>query len=338
MEPARKRSQIGKWLPGVIISVIALYALTRIVDWQDMSNAFKTANLQVILIVSLFCLSSLVIRGKAWQIILGKPVTWVQSFFGICEGYFINNILPFRAGEIGRSIFVGKSSGLGPVHVLSTIVIERGFDMAMAAAMVIATLPFVIEMAWVKPVAVTAFCLVLVVLGLMFFTARNQAKVMQWLARIFGTKPFIKEKILPQVEKLVAGFGMLTRPSQFLWSLFWIAMTWVAWVAEYYFVITRMIPDAPLWTGAFMAAILALGVAIPSAPAALGVFEASIVAALSILGVDSSVALAYAIILHVIQFVLTAIFGVWGMIRDGQSLGSLFSGLNLRKETINNMH
>lgn len=338
MESKKGWSQIGKWLPGVIISLITLFALTRIVNWQDLTNAFKTADINFIVAVSFFCLSSLLVRGKAWQVILGKPVTWVQSFFGICEGYFLNNILPFRAGEIGRSIFVGKSSKLGPFHVLSTIVIERGFDMAMAAVLVIATLPFVIEMAWVKPVAIAAFCLVLVMLGLMFFTASNKIKVMQWLNRVFGTKPFIREKILPQVEKLVEGFGMLTRPSQFLWSLFWIAMTWVVWVGEYYFVILQILPGAPLWTGAFMAAILALGVAIPSAPAALGVFEASIVAALSILGIDSSVALAYAIILHVIQFVLTAIFGIWGMVRDGQSIGSVFTGLHLRKESINNLH
>lgn len=327
----------GKWLPGVIISLIALFALTRIVNWQDMVRALKTANFKFVVVVSLFCLSSLIVRGKAWQVILGKPVTWVQSFFGICEGYFINNILPFRAGEIGRSIFVGKSSGLGPVHVLSSIVIERAFDMAMAAVMVIATLPFVIGMAWVKPVAITALCVVIGMLGIMFFTARNQTKVMDWLVRTFGTHKFIKEKILPQVEKLVEGFGMLTRPSQFFWSFLWIAATWVVWVGEYYYVVLQLLPAAHLWAGAFMAAILALGVAIPSAPAALGVFEASIVAALTLLGIDSSAALAYAIILHVIQFVFTAFFGVWGLVRDGQSISSIFSNLNLRKEQLNHM-
>lgn len=327
--------QVSSWLPGVIISLIALYALTRIVDWQDFSGALKTATFKFVAVIALFDILTLFVRAKAWQIILGKPVTWVQSFFGICEGYFINNILPFRAGEIGRSIFVGRSSGLGPAHVLSTIVIEHGFDLVLAALLIFLTLPYVIGISWVKTVAITALVLVLAMLGLMYFIARNQSSVMNWLENTFRSKPFIKERILPQVEKLVEGFGMLTRPSQFFWGFFWIVVTWLVWTGEYYFVVLQMLPSALLWTGAFMGSILALGVAIPSAPAAVGVYEASVVAALSIIGIDSSAALAYAIILHVIQFALTAVFGIWGLTRDGQSLGSLFSGLSFKKEQTN---
>ena len=67
-----------------------------------------------------------------------------------------------------------------------------------------------------------------------------------------------------------------------------------------------------------------MGVALPSAPAALGVFEASIVGALSILGVSAG-ALGFALLMHLFQFVITAILGIIGLIQEGRSISSLLS-------------
>jgi hypothetical protein len=79
--------------------------------------------------------------------------------------------------------------------------------------------------------------------------------------------------------------------------------------------------------------ILALGVAIPSAPAALGVYEASMVAAVVIIGGAQSIALVYAILLHVLQFSTSMIFGLWGLIRDGQKLSTLMTDLSINQNS-----
>ncbi|MRR29854.1 flippase-like domain-containing protein [bacterium] len=164
----------------------------------------------------------------------------------------------------------------------------------------------------------------------MFFVAKHQQPVIQWLNRVTKNHNFIKQKIVPQLEKLIQGFGMLTKPSQFFLSLFWIALTWVLWVTTYYLGVIQMAPGAPLWWGIFVCSIIALGVALPSAPAGVGVFEASMVAALSLLGVDSSSALAYAVIMHFSQVIIAVILGVWGLMREKQSLTSLVSSLPLK--------
>jgi uncharacterized membrane protein YbhN (UPF0104 family) len=129
------------------------------------------------------------------------------------------------------------------------------------------------------------------------------------------------------------GLSTLTHPGQFLLSLFWIALSWAMWVVLYDCLVWQILPTAPLWNGAFVGSLLALGVAIPSAPAAVGVYEASMTAALVIVGSTESVALAYAILLHVIQFVICAILGIWGLVRDGQSFSSLMSDLKLGRES-----
>ncbi len=129
------------------------------------------------------------------------------------------------------------------------------------------------------------------------------------------------------------GLATLTNPKQFLISFFWIAVTWILWILIYDVMVWQVIPDAPIWSGAFVGSILALGVAIPSAPAALGVYEATMVAAVVVLGGDSSLALAVALLMHVLQFVSSAIFGLWGLIREGHSLASIYQRLSKSEDT-----
>jgi hypothetical protein len=317
--------KIGRWLPGVLISAAALFALSRVVQWQDLVAAFKSANPLFLLAYLAITVISYMVRGIAWQTILGKPVTWKQAFFGVCEGYFINDILPFKLGEFARSIYVGRLSGLGTMRTFSSVVIERAFDVSIAAILVLITLPLVVEASWVKSVAMVALIAVLAALVLLYFMTRHQQKVIAWLENATQKRNFLRYKVVPQIEKLMQGFGMLTNPSQFLLSFLWIAATWAIWVSAYYLTILQITPAAPFWWGIFACSIIGLGVALPSAPAGVGVFEASMVAALALLGLNSSSVLAYALLVHFSQVVLAVLLGVWGLAREKQSLSSLIS-------------
>jgi uncharacterized protein (TIRG00374 family) len=316
--------QVLRWMPGVLISAIAIYAVFKFVKVEDLKNAFQTVKPGFILLICGISVIGYLIRGKAWQVILGKDVTFKQSFFGVSVGYFLNNVLPFRAGELARSFFVGRSTGKGTFYVLSTIVIERAFDLAFAAVYVIITLPFLLGMDWIKPVAIIALVLVFAALLILFLVARNKEKVLGWLNKISKPNKFFNF-LLPRIENIIDGFALLAHPSQFLLSLLWIGINWVVWTATYCFAVNAVIPGAPIWWGIFLTGVMALGVAIPSAPSALGVYEASFVAAIAILGGQTSTALAYAIILHLLAFTFSAIFGIWALIREGLGFSKILA-------------
>jgi uncharacterized protein (TIRG00374 family) len=328
----RKRKVNLRWLPGILVSAVAIYAIFKFVQFKDLAAAFSRVGWLFILIVFSIDVVTMMIRGVAWRCILGGKVTWAQSFFGVCEGYFLNNIFPLRAGELGRSIFVGKSSGLGTFHVLSTIVIERAFDIFIAAILILVTLPLVVGLTWVKAVALVALAIVVALLAGLYFLARYREKVAVWMQKWGANKRIISRYILPQLSKLMDGLAALTNPKQFLLSFFWIAVTWLMWVVVYDVMVWQVVPDAPFWSGAFVGSVLALGVAIPSAPAALGVYEATMVAAVVVLGGEESSALAVALTMHVLQFISCGIFGIWGLAREGQSLSSLYSRLLVQNQ------
>jgi uncharacterized protein (TIRG00374 family) len=319
-----------RWLPGAIISLIALVTVFRLARWDDLKFAFTTIqplNLFIALVISVVSLGT---RGMAWKVLLQNRTTFKKSFFIICEGYFLNYILPLRAGEIGRAVFMGEASGLGPFHVLSTIVIERAFDVAMASGLLLATLPLVLGVSWARPVAILAMLLVIVGLVVLYLAARNSQKVHSWVSRLGQRWPLVQKWIVPSLDSLLDGLGTLTRLDQFLLAFFWIFLSWVLWVLLYYVMLLPVSPGMPLYRSMFMTGVLALGLAIPQAPGGLGVFEASVVATLAIFGISPSAALAYALLMHFMQFVIDGIFGFIELVRSRNSISNLFEQIQMR--------
>ncbi len=316
---------------GVAISFLAIFAVLKFVNLDDLKTAMATVSWKFILVVVILDIIGLVGRGKAWQTILGNKISLIQAFFGVSEGYFLNNILPFRGGEFGRSFFVGRSSGLGTFYTLSTIVIEHAFDIAFAALLLILTLPFLTGIEWAKPIALIALAVIIAGMVSLFLLTRHKDKVIAWISKR-ENKSRLYSIVIPKIRNLIEGFSTIRTPSQFFLSLFWIGACWTVWTVIYYFAMTQVLPGSPLWTGAFIAAVLALGVAIPSAPAALGVFEAAFTGAVVIIGGSASTGFAYALVLHLIQFVMVGILGIWGIYRDGTSL-SAFIGEVMKKES-----
>ena len=168
-------------------------------------------------------------------------------------------------------------------------------------------------------------------LAALFLMARYTAQVHTIALKIGERWKLFNRYVIPQVDSLLDGLSALTNARRFFLSLALIAATWVSWISIYYVMIISVAPAAPIWWAMFADSLLALGVAIPSAPAGLGVYEAALVLALTILGIAQPTALAVAIILHFMQFGITSIFGFWGILRERQSLSTLFSDIQIQQ-------
>jgi uncharacterized protein (TIRG00374 family) len=270
-------------------------------------------------------------RSFAWQTLLQKKVSYTRVVFALNEGYLLNNIFPLRLGELGRAFLLGRSSGLGMFQVLSTIVVERAFDLAIAAGLLLATLPLALQMEWARPVAWVILVLVIGALLTLYLMARFRTPVEGFLIRIGNRQRFLGRLVIPKVLSLLDGFEVLTNPKLFLISLAAMLVSWTFAITENWVMLRGFVPDAPFWWGGFIIGVASLGIALPSVSGAIGVMEAAIVAALVILGVDASSALAYSIILHIIHYVISSAIGMVGLMRDGESLSSMYRELRYRK-------
>ncbi|HEB63999.1 MAG TPA: flippase-like domain-containing protein [Chloroflexi bacterium] len=321
---SRRPARHLAWLPGAAVSALALAALARLADWprvwrawQELSPAFAG------LLWGLFLVSMLT-RVAAWRVMLGGKVSFGRALLALNEGYLLNNVFPLRAGELGRAFLLGERSGLGAFFVASTIVIERVFDLALAAAVLLSTLPLALAADWAAPAALTTLVAASAALSLLYLAARHRSRWTPRLYRTLSRWPPLRDALWPRLESTLDGFALLTRPRAFLLAFGGMALTWGLAIVEYTLAARFFVPSLPWWSGAFILGAAAAGVALPSAPASLGVFEAAVVGAFSLLGVPLEPALACAVLLHLLHFATTMLIGSYALLKDGETLTGLW--------------
>lgn len=322
-----KTSGIRRWLPGLIISAIAIWLLVRLSDWDEVVNAVISADLIFLLPAVALFIISLFLRALSWRTLLQNQVPYGRVFITLNEGYLLNNILPFRLGELGRAFLLSQATELSGFYVLSTIVIERAYDLAIAAGLLLATIPLVMNVQMGQSIAVAVLIVVMLGLLAMYILVKNRKWVNDKLTSFSSTRPFFKEHILGRLDALIAGLGVLVRLDQFLLSLLLLISSWLLGAVEIYYICISFGVEVEFWWIGFVFGVIALGIALPSAPAALGVYEFAMVGAFSILGVASSKALGIALVAHLIHILVTGFIGVYGIFRDGESVSRIYQGL-----------
>jgi uncharacterized protein (TIRG00374 family) len=321
-----------RMLPGLLISVVAIAALLYFVDLSKVKQAWQDADLRLVPVAAVILVLSMLARAVAWRTILQEKVSVTKSFFTISEGYLLNTVLPFRLGELGRAMLLSTTAGLSFWEILATIVVERIFDVALMAGLLLATIPFVIGAEWALQGAILAATLVVVGFVVLYLVTRNQEWAMRIFEKLFGRWPKIVEFGRDKLESIFAGFTALTDIGRFLRVFLWMLVSWTFNVTWYFVLLLAFLPNARFLWSAFTVGMTGLGVSIPSSPGFIGVLEWSIVFGLTRFAVDESAATAYAILSHAIYIAVTVAFGIFGLARDGQSLGQLYFNLRNRKE------
>ena len=316
-------------LPGILISLCALAALIYFIDIGEVKNDLLQADYRYLILVLALYVLALMTRAIAWRILLLDEIPYRDVFFTLNAGYLLNNILPLRLGELGRALILGRH-GLGFWRVLSTILVERVFDFAIISGMLLTTLPFITGASQANKVAITVFCMVLIGFVIFYLIARYRERVLILYELLTERWPGLSLIGEDRLRSFITGLAALTDLCRFLSVLFWMLVNWGLAILAQYLLLLAFVPSAELIWIVFGLAVVALGVALPSAPAYIGILEAAWVAALSLVGVEPSTALAFAVSSHLINITVTGVFGVYALVREGESLVRLYS--KIRKE------
>jgi hypothetical protein len=337
-EKSQDRNLMGRLIPGLLISALAIFILSRFVDAGELVRAFTLLDYRLLPWVILMFMGTISARAKAWRTILEERATLKDSFLVLNQGYLLNNILPFRLGEVGRGLLLAERTGLGFWRVISSVVIERVFDVGFAAILLLGALPFVIAADWLRSVTQAALVLVFLGFALIIVLAIYPEAVIRILQRLLQPWPKLQSWILDKINSFLEGLEPLKNINRLLQITFWMTLTWVFNVAWYFFLLRAFFPDAEWLWAIFVVGVGSVGVAIPSSPAYIGVLEGAIVAALSLFGLEPSLALAFALVAHALYFVLTGLLGSIGFAQQGQSIGKVYQRLVSRSSSAETNH
>ncbi|MEA3351645.1 MAG: lysylphosphatidylglycerol synthase transmembrane domain-containing protein [Chloroflexota bacterium] len=321
--PTPNQSDWRRILAGVIVSLLALFLLFQFFDWDEVVDVLLRAEWVYLLLVPPVCILSYILRAIAWRTMLKEAVPLRQVFLTMNTGYLLNNILPFRLGELGRAVLLGRD-GLGFWRVFSTILIERAFDLILAAGLLLGTLPFVWDSAHSGQVALLVGSVVILGLLALYLLARNKEWAIAQFERFVERWPLLSRIGKDRLEAFLEGLETLTSLGRFLRVLGWMLSSWALAIVVQYLILRSFFPDAKILYAAFGLGFSSLGVAVPSSPGYIGVYEAVLVAAYALFDIPTSTAFAHALTAHLLYIVITGIFGTYGLINSGESLGQIF--------------
>ena len=183
-----------RWLPGVIISLALIAFIIYKFDLRNLGQVILSANYWLLLLNVGISLIWLVVRGLVWRTLLRNKASSRDVFLSISEGFLLNNVLPFRLGEVGRAFLLGRRAKLDFMEVVPTIVIERAVDLAFSAAVFLGAIPFVVGGSGVGRIAAIVLGgLVLIGLIILYGLARNRDQAMVLFDRLTARRPKLQK-------------------------------------------------------------------------------------------------------------------------------------------------
>ena len=315
---------------------MAIFLLIRNLEPQALLKAFGRVSIWSLILVLLVGFLSLLVRVGCWYFLLNKKFPFWRVFFVMNAGYLLNNVLPFRLGEVGRAVLLGgkKDSHVTPMEVLSSIVVERVIDIFLAFAFFLGSLSLINTGDVSRTISVFALFLLVLLFIILAILAKKRENVNSWLE---SKKPGHYKLITwakPKVDAILKGFSVINNPALFWTSFGLLFVSWCISMLQHWIVLEQIVPLNQAWWVVFLISAGALGFALPSAPAGIGLYEAAIVGAFALLKVDYADALAYALVLHAIQFLMSSALGFIGLVKEGSSVHELYRKAVNRKDDL----
>jgi glycosyltransferase 2 family protein len=317
-EKRSKSRQPHRILFGLVALVLAglfLWLALRGIEWHQVWSLLNRANVPQLCAVMVAVSLALLLRALRWRVLLSaeSQVPIPRIFWATAAGYFGNNVLPARAGELIRTLIVGRTSSMSAAFVLTTALSERISDgvvlIIIAAAVLFATPE---KVGWLanaaKPIAALGAIGVVLIALLPF----SETMCLNLLSRLrvpdhFRTR--IRE-ILVQVLRALRSFHNLKRFAQFasLTAVIWSIDGLVTLGTAHAMGLAISVPAAFL-----LLAGLGLSSALPSTPGYVGVYQFVAVSLLTPFGLSRTDAIAFVLLLQAAIYVPILFWGGIGL-------------------------
>ncbi len=124
------KSKLIKLILGVIVTIACLVAAVWGIDFEQISRSFRQANYWTLPVMLALLFVFFWLKAFRWRMLLEpiKKLTVSQVTPAMMIGFMGNNILPAHLGEFLRVYVLSRQFQIPKTTVLSTVVLERLFD------------------------------------------------------------------------------------------------------------------------------------------------------------------------------------------------------------------
>jgi uncharacterized protein (TIRG00374 family) len=316
-----------KFVLSSLVSLILVYFAFRDLEWLAFWEALKSIDYPILFAGAVVLVTSNIVRAARWKILLSpqKSIKRKHLFEATMIGYMGSNVLPFKLGEVLRALVVSKRHDVSVTGVGASIVVERSLD--IVSFLIIAGIYGVLVPSFESARLLSGLGLLALVgmLAFSFWMNRNHDRVVGLMER--WASGFRKEGHPKRAEHILSIFkgletlwrmpkpGWVVLQTLTLWTMY-LTVTFLAFRT---FDFGLSIP-ASLNVAFVLMVFSTLSLSIPAAPGYVGTYHSAVLAALLVFGIEGDSARAFAIVLHLMNFLIYTPAGAWYLMKAGLTL------------------
>ena len=294
-----------------IITIAALFFTFKGVDLGSIYEHIQTAKPIWLLYAVCLTFISYLLRAYRWEYFFIKPTMhFLDAVRVLFFGFFMNNILPARAGELVRAHKGSQVTGETRTLVLATIASER-----LADGLTISFMFLIFAAGLGDPKLSQELSLVSIAFGgagiaiiVTLYFREYLFKLAEVLNKRFSSKA--STYLLDRAKIFLNGLTPLLTPSKLPGSVGLSIIIWSIELAVYYCIAQSYDSNLSLALCVLFMVAVNFSSLIPAAPGGIGVIELIASSALISVGVDREHALTMVITQHAIQYLVVGIPGI----------------------------
>ena len=309
---------------GIIVSIFVIVYIIYNINFSLVGLAFKKLDTGWIFLMIIIYLFGFILRGVRWHLML-LPIKYIRyksTIEGVVVGHMANSVLPARAGELVRAIFIGNIEKISKASALGTVFIERVFDgLVIVGILIISLLVLKFDVAnreLINSIAVMGSLIFFSAIVVLFIGAKYRKLLEKPLIFVIN---YLPGKMSDNGERVASNFldslnvlkALNKLPYIITCSIcIWLAEGSIFWIA---FIAFHL--PGNLLMAYFTLAFVNLGMIIPSAPGGIGLFQGANILAFSFFAISMESALSYSIVIHSIMIIPTVLIGLFIINRHG---------------------
>lgn len=306
---------------GLLLSLLCLVLAFWGVRWDVVAVTLGQVRILLLLAaVGIEFLTFWAIAARWQRLFAPHPAPPRARLFEILNiAQLANALLPAKLGPLVRAYLAGRGTSVGMAFALTTIVGEKileGLSLLIVAAGLLLYVP---RAGWLRPTAWASAVLLLVALVLMVWLAFRGQTANHWLERLLLPWP----RLLKLAQSALEALDVWRNGRAVAVLAGWSMLIWAITVLLNQLLLWSLGIQVPPIVPALLLVVLQIGVRLPSSPGSVGVFHYLAIVTLSWFNVEKSLALSYAVILHLVTYLPASLLGLFYLYRTGYSLGRL---------------
>jgi uncharacterized protein (TIRG00374 family) len=319
------RGGVSGWvhaLLGLAISAAFGWLAIRDVSWGAVRASLESVELGWLGAALALLAVAVTMRAQRWRLLFARegrpPLTAVFWALGI--GYLFNNLLPARAGEAARVVALRRETGVSVLRGAATVAVERLFDVAALALLMVAAWPFLGSGSVVRLTAWTSVVVLAVATALA--AGCRSTRLRRRFAAALGRVPLLRgPRARSTLEELGHGMTALGDRRMALEVGALSVGSWAVIGVSYYAILRALHVGSPARAAVLSLVVTNLVQVIPASAASLGVFEAAGRAAIAAYGASPAAAVSAAVALHAVNTLPLIALGTVGVLRAARGRG-----------------